>query len=210
MRLAATNSHRILGLTGHSIRAANHENRRLASRSTKRPTARRTAPARTPCVLPRRDAGRKLQMRTSPRTGASRVQLLPRHPFEVLDVIRAEGEARRLKAGLEVSRGDAQGGVEARPGGQRIALRGCEARADGFALCVPRGADQDGASLAPRLVARSFGLTVDQGLQELLRGLERQKPEATARTPGSMRGPGAPVRHLTPNRRPTLTPPFAQ
>ncbi len=52
-----------------------------------------------------------LQSQKHPRSDAtaavlSGVQLLPRHAYEAEDVIRPEGEARGLEAGLEVSRSD--------------------------------------------------------------------------------------------------------
>src|ERR1700722_14778057 len=88
---------------------------KLSARGRERGNARRSWPRR----WGRDGFG---QIGNPPET-ASRHQLLPHHPFEAKNVIGAEGHARRLKARLELSRGDAHGGVEAGPGGQRIALR---------------------------------------------------------------------------------------
>src|SRR5260370_17904403 len=90
------------------------------------------------CLASRRRLKTSNECLSSPACGRySGVQIFPRHALEAEDVVGAESEARGLEAGLEVSRGDAHGGVEAPPGGGRVALPGFQGAPAGFPPCVP-------------------------------------------------------------------------
>src|SRR5208283_808783 len=98
----------------------------------------------------------------------SAIEVLARHPVEIENVIRTKGATWGLEARLDFSGGDAPGCVEGGCGGQRIALRRLQARANRLAFVVARLTNQHGSSGPPSGFAWSVRHPVNPGLEEAL------------------------------------------
>src|SRR5271166_6429647 len=122
----------------------------------------------------------------------SAVEVLARHPIEGKNVIRAKSETWGLEARLDLPGGDAPRGVESSDGGQRIALRRLQARANRLAFVVARLTNQHGSSGLPSRFAWPIRHPVNLELEEALHEVQPKE---------RLDGPGrAGKRHDRPRR----------
>src|SRR5271166_6143105 len=112
--------------------------------------------------------------------GNSAVEVLARHPIEGKNVIRAKSATWGLEARLDLP-GDAPRGVESSDGGQRIALRRLQARANRLAFVIGRLTNQHGSSGLPSRFAWPIRHPVNL---ELKKASHKAQPEERPDVPG--------------------------